>query len=108
MGVLVDFLVPDIYTGTSFLPPFGPPNQAPLDLVPPGLACSVKNMTKTDIYWGLYRIHIFVFLTPLGIFLPRLETLFFINIYVVVVVDTVHLSVRFVQTIRWWSSNLVH
>ena len=24
MGVLVDFLVPDIYTGTSFLPPFGP------------------------------------------------------------------------------------
>ena len=31
-----------------------------------------KNVTKTDIYWGSYRIRIFVFLTPLQIFAPRL------------------------------------
>ena len=38
-----------------------------------------KNVTKADIYWGSYGIHNFVFLTLLGIFVPRLEILFSIN-----------------------------
>ena len=38
-----------------------------------------ENVTKPDIYWGSYRIHIFVFLTLLQIFVPRLEIIFFIN-----------------------------
>ena len=37
-----------------------------------------------EIYWGLYRIHIFFFLTPLQIFAPCLEILFFINHYFLV------------------------
>ena len=38
-----------------------------------------KNVTKTDIYWGSYRIHIFFFLTPLWIFVACLEIVFFVN-----------------------------
>ena len=45
------------------------------------LAYSTKNVTKTDIYWGSYRILFFVFLTHLRIFAPRLEILFCINLY---------------------------
>ena len=40
-------------------------------------------MTKTDIYWGLYHIHIF-FLTLLRISVPHLELLFSINHYFIV------------------------
>ena len=43
-----------------------------------------ENVTKPDIYWGSYRIHIFVFLTLLQIFVPRLEIIFFINHYFLV------------------------
>ena len=43
------------------------------------LACSMKNVKKTDIYWGSYHINIFIFLTPLQIFVPRLEILFCIT-----------------------------
>ena len=42
-------------------------------------ACLAKNVAKTDIYWGLYRIHNFVFLTLLQILVPHLEILFYIN-----------------------------
>ena len=38
-----------------------------------------KNVTKTDIYWGSYHIHICVLLTHLRLFVPRLEILFFIK-----------------------------
>ena len=40
-----------------------------------------KNATRADIYWGSYRIHIFVFLDLLQIFVPFLEILFCINNY---------------------------
>ena len=40
-----------------------------------------KNETKTDIYWGFYRISIFVFLTLLQRFVPHLEIFFCINNY---------------------------
>ena len=40
-----------------------------------------KKVTKADINWDLYRIRIFVFLTLLQIFVPRLEILFCINHY---------------------------
>ena len=43
-----------------------------------------KNVTKTDIYWGSYRINILVFLTYLLIFVPLLEVLFFMNNYFLV------------------------
>ena len=42
---------------------------------------SAKKVTKTEIYWGSYRMHILVFLTPLRISVPRLEILFFIQKY---------------------------
>ena len=38
-------------------------------------------VTKTDIFWGSYRIYIYFFLTPLQIFLPYLEIFFFNNYY---------------------------
>ena len=44
---------------------------------------SAKKRDKKNIYWGLYRIHIFVFLTPLRISLARLEILFFVNHHVI-------------------------
>ena len=47
-------------------------------------ACSVKNVTKTDIYWNSYCIHSFVILTLLRIFVPRLEILLCINLYFIV------------------------
>ena len=47
-------------------------------------ACSAKNVVKIGAYWGSYRINIFVFLTLLRIFIPRLETLFYINRYFLV------------------------
>ena len=47
-------------------------------------ACSAKNVVKIGVYWGSYRINIFVFLTLLRIFIPRLETLFYINCYFLV------------------------
>ena len=37
-----------------------------------------------EIYWGSYRMHIFVFLTLLRICVPRLETPFFIDHYFLV------------------------
>ena len=40
-----------------------------------------ENVTKTDIYLGSYRIHIFIFLTLLRIFVPHLEILFCCNHY---------------------------
>ena len=43
-----------------------------------------KKLTKKDIYWGLYGIHNFVFLTFLKIFVPRLKMLFCINNYFLV------------------------
>ena len=42
------------------------------------------NVSKTDIYWGLYRIHVLVFVDSLLIFLPHLEVRFFNNIYFLV------------------------
>ena len=47
-------------------------------------ACSAVKLDKTDIYWVLYGIHNFVFLTLLRIFVPRLEILLFINHYFLV------------------------
>ena len=41
-------------------------------------------VTKMDIFGGSYHIIFFVFLTPLWIFLPRLEIIFFINQYFLV------------------------
>ena len=38
-------------------------------------------MKKMDTYWGSYHIHIFVFLTPLRIFVPCLEIIFCIDIF---------------------------
>ena len=35
--------------------------------------CSLENVTKMDIYWGLYRINILVFFTSLLIFFPCLK-----------------------------------
>ena len=43
-----------------------------------------KNVTKTGIYWGSYRMHIFVFLAHLWILLPHVEILFCINHYLIV------------------------
>ena len=47
-----------------------------------------KNVTKTDIYWGLYGIHNFVFLTLLQIFVPCCGILFFTNNYFLVCMFT--------------------
>ena len=41
-------------------------------------------VTKTNILEDSYHINIFVFLTPLQIFVPRLEMIFFINHYFLV------------------------
>ena len=49
--------------------------------VTPEQVCSMKNVTKTEIYWGAYRIRLFVFLTLLRIFVRRLKILFCINHY---------------------------
>ena len=43
-----------------------------------------KKTTKTDIYWGLYHLHILVVLTSLLLFVPRLEVLLFVNHYFIV------------------------
>ena len=43
-----------------------------------------KNVKKTDIYWGSYGIYIFIFFTPLQIFVPLLEIIFFNNHYFLV------------------------
>ena len=53
-----------------------------------------KNMTKMDIHWGSYRIHIFVFLTLLRIFVPRLEIIFCINCYFLVCIFKYCISSR--------------
>ena len=45
------------------------------------MGCSTKKRDKDDIYWCSYSIHIFVFLTLLRIFVPRLEIRFCINHY---------------------------
>ena len=47
-----------------------------------GVLCKIRD--KTYIYWGSCRIRIFVFLTLLQIFVPRLEILFCINHYFLV------------------------
>ena len=44
----------------------------------------MKLFDKNGNFGGLYCIYIFVFLTPLRIFVPRLEILFFINHYFLV------------------------
>ena len=53
-----------------------------------------ENVTKTDIFWGLYRIHIFDFFTHLLIFLPRLEILLCINYYCLVCIFKYRTSTR--------------
>ena len=53
-----------------------------------------KNVTKTDIYWGSYRIHILVFLISLIIFVPCFEVLFFINNYFLVCILNHRASTR--------------
>ena len=57
-------------------------------------ACSVENMTKTEIYWGLQHIHIFFFLTSLLIFEPCLEVLLFTNHHFKVCIFKYHTSSR--------------
>ena len=53
-----------------------------------------KNMTKTDIYWGSYHRHIFVFLISLSIFAPGLEVLLFMNNYLLVCIFKYRTSTR--------------
>ena len=53
-----------------------------------------KNVTKTDIYWGLYRIRIFIFLTLLRTFVPRLEIFLRINNYFLVFIFKYRTSSR--------------
>ena len=53
-----------------------------------------KIVTKTDIYWGLYRIRLFVFLTLLQVFIPRLEIIFCINHYFLVYIFKYCTSLR--------------
>ena len=53
-------------------------------------------VTKTDIFGGLYRIRIFVFLTPLEIFVPCLGILFFINHYFLVCIFNYCTSLRII------------
>ena len=43
--------------------------------------CSAKKRDKDVHFWGLYHIHIFLFLTSSLIFVPCLEVLFFMNQY---------------------------
>ena len=57
-------------------------------------ACSSKTMTKIDIYWGSYRIYIFVFLILLRIFVPRLDILVCINHYFIVCIFKYCTSLR--------------
>ena len=42
--------------------------------------CSVKLCDQNGYFWGSYRMYIYFF-TPLQIFIPRLEIIFFINKY---------------------------
>ena len=51
--------------------------------IPYGVFCK-KNETKTDIFLGWYRLHIFFFWTLLRIFVPRLEIPFCSNHYFLV------------------------
>ena len=60
----------------------------------PPRVCYAKNVTKMEIYWGSYRIHIFVFLILLGVFVPCLEIIFFINHYFIVCIFKYHTSSR--------------
>ena len=46
--------------------------------------CSIKQIDITDILGGSYLIYIFVFLTPLWIFVPFVKMLFFVDYYFLV------------------------
>ena len=50
-----------------------------LHCVTPWLRVPWENVKKTDIYWGSFSIHNFVFLTLLQLFVPRFGILFFVN-----------------------------
>ena len=68
----------------------------------PKVTCSGENVTKVEIYWGLYHIHNWVFLTYLWIFVTCLEIIFYINHYFLVCTFKYRTSLRINSGLEIW------